>query len=429
VLIHDEPEAVVAARQAVRAWLAEAWDPGLTVRAWWARLAESGWGYPHWPTEWFGRGLGPIESAAVGEELAAAGALGPPNGVGPSMGANVLFVYGTEEQKHRWLPALARGEESWCQFFSEPGAGSDLASVQARAIRDGDQWVVNGQKVWNSGTLTADRGLLVSRTDPDLPKHRGISVFVIDVDQPGVEIRPIRQMNGRTEFNETFFTDATVVDDALIGGLNQGFRVAMTTLTSERAAFAGGGEHQLRRAGAGVKGGNLDRTVAEVLAEDTSEQMDGANTPPIHTPEALIALAAAHGRSADPRIRQQIAKVYAASEAMRFAGLRARAAAEAGQPPGAESSIAYLGGVRVIRLYRDVSAEIAGVAGLLTGPDAPDGGAVALTVVTAPCHGIQGGSEQIQRNIIGETILGLPKEPQVDRDVPFREIKVGTQRG
>jgi alkylation response protein AidB-like acyl-CoA dehydrogenase len=427
--IANEPETIEATRRAAAEWIAEAWDLELTVREWWARLADSGWGFPHWPRQWFGRGLSDVEAGVVRDELASAGALGPPGSAGPSMGANVLFAYGSEDQKHRWLPILARGEEYWCQFFSEPGAGSDLASLQMRAVLDGEHWVVNGQKVWNSGTLLADRGLLLARTDPDLPKHRGISFFVIDVDQPGVEIRPIRQMNGRTEFNETFFTDARVDADALVGGANEGFRLAMMTLTSERAAFAGGGEHRLITAIPGSKAQNLDRKVRDVLAEDRGEDIGGANTPPIHTTEALIDLARAFGRADDPVIRQRIARVHATSEALRFTGLRAQAAAQVGLAPGVESSIGYLGGVGVIRQYRDLSADIAGAATMLDGPDAPYEGAVALTVVTAPCHGIQGGSEQIQRNIIGERILGLPKEPQVDRDVPFRQVPAGTQRG
>ena len=199
---------IAAARKAVGEWLDGAWDPGLTVREWWARLAESGWGYPTWPKEWFGRDMSDVQADGVAQEMAARGVLGPPVGVGPAMGAKVILVHGTDGQKRRYLPGLARGEENWCQFFSEPGAGSDLASVQTRAVRDGDEWVVNGQKVWNSGTTHADRGLLVARTDIDVPKHRGMSYFIIDVDQPGIEIRPIRQMNGQAEFNETFFTDA-----------------------------------------------------------------------------------------------------------------------------------------------------------------------------------------------------------------------------
>jgi alkylation response protein AidB-like acyl-CoA dehydrogenase len=344
------------------------------------------------------------------------------------MGANVLFAYGTDEQKRRWLPALARGEESWCQFFSEPGAGSDLASVQTRAVRDGDRWVVNGTKVWNSGTLNADRGLLVARTDPDVPKHRGISFFVIDLDQPGIDVRPIRQMNGRREFNETFFTDAVVTDDGLVGSLNAGFGIAMLTLGSERAEYAGGGEHAFIDAAPGRKAGMLERRIGDVMAGSQHQEMGGANTPPIHTTDHLVDLARRHGRASDPVIRQRIAGVHALSEALRLTAMRGRAAAEAGRSPGPESSILYLGGVQVIRRFRDLAAEIAGPAATLWGPDAPDQGDVAMTVVTAPCHGIQGGSEQIQRNIIGERLLGLPKEPSVDRDIPFRDVKVGTQR-
>ena len=171
------------------------WDDQLTVRDWWRVLADSGWGFPTWPRESFGRGLNTEAASVVYDELARAGVLGPPEGAGPSMGAPTLFLFGSDEQKKRWLPRIAYGEEYWAQFFSEPGAGSDLASVQTRAVRDGDEWVFNGQKVWNSGTLFADRALLVARTDIDAPKHKG-SVLILDVEQTGVEIRPIKQMKG-----------------------------------------------------------------------------------------------------------------------------------------------------------------------------------------------------------------------------------------
>jgi alkylation response protein AidB-like acyl-CoA dehydrogenase len=344
------------------------------------------------------------------------------------MAAPVLFGHGTDEQRSRWLPALARGEELWCQFFSEPGAGSDLASVQTKAVRDGDDWVVNGQKVWNSSTILADRGILVARTDPDVPKHRGLSFFVIDVDQPGVEIRPIRQMNERTEFNETFFTDARVSDDAMIGRPGDGWRAAMTTLGNERADFAGGWEHPLAIVAAGERAGHLDRRVGDVLDDEGRDDIGESNTPPIHTPERVIELAREWGRTDDPITRQRLARVYAMSEALRWTGERAEAAATAGRQPGAESSVGYVGGVRLLRLIRDLVVEVTGPAGLLTGVDAPCDGDVAMTVTTVPAHGIQGGSEQIQMNILGERILGLPKEPQVDRDLPFREIVTGTQR-
>jgi alkylation response protein AidB-like acyl-CoA dehydrogenase len=409
-------------RTEIRTWLAEAWDPELTVRAWWARLADSGYGFPHWPAEWFGRSMSVREAAVVREEMAAARVLGPPIAVGTSMGAPVLLAHGTDEQRSRWLPALARGEELWCQFFSEPGAGSDLASVRTRAVRDGDEWVVNGQKVWNSGTLIADRAILVARTDPEVPKHRGLSFFVIDVDQPGLEIRPIRQMNGRTEFNETFFTDARVRNDAMIGAPGDGWRAAMTTLSNERTDFAGGWEHPLAIVDAGEKAGNLDRVVGELLEDPDRDEIGESNTPPLHRPEHVIELARGCDRAHDPIVRERIARVYAMSEALRWTAERASAAAAAGRQPGVESSIGYVGGVRVLRQIRDLAAEIAGPAGLLTGPESAAGGDVAMTVVTVPCHGIQGGSEQIQMNILGERMLGLPKEPQVDRDMPFREI-------
>ncbi len=430
--VHDD-WSVDETRRAVGQWLDQAWDPELTVRQWWARLADSGWGFPTWPVDWFGRGLSDVQANAVALEMAARGVLGPPVGVGPAMGVRVILAHGTDDQRQRYVPPLAGGVENWCQFFSEPGAGSDLASVQTRAVRDGQEWVVTGQKVWNSGTAVADRGLLVARTDVDVPKHRGMSYFIIDVDQPGIEVRPIRQMNGRSEFNETFFTEARVADAARVGEVGDGFQVAMTTLSSERSAFAGGGEHVLLSCAAGEKGGNLDRPVSEVLAEARAavalgEDVTGANTPPIHTPEQLISLARRHGRDRDPVIRQKIARVYGFSEALRFTGLRAQAAAQIGKPAGVESSISYLGGVRVLRLCRDLVGEIAGPAATLTaasGPAEP----VSTTILTVPCHGIQGGSEQIQMNIIGERILGLPKEPQVDRGVAFRDLKIGTQRG
>jgi alkylation response protein AidB-like acyl-CoA dehydrogenase len=415
-------------RTDVRAWLAEAWDAEITVREWWSRLADSGWGYPHWPADWFGQGMTPRQTTVVREELAAARVLGPPIAVGTSMAAPVLFEHGTDEQRSRWLPALARGEELWCQFFSEPGAGSDLAAVQTKAVRDGDDWIVNGQKVWNSSTILADRGVLVARTDPDVPKHRGLSFFVIDVDQPGVEIRPIRQMNERTEFNETFFTDARVSNDAMIGGPGDGWRAAMTTLGNERADFAGGWEHPLALVAAGERAGHLDRRVGDVLEDEGRDDIGESNTPPIHTPEQVIALAREWARTDDPVTRQRVARIYALSEALRWTGERAEAAATAGRQPGTESSVGYVGGVRLLRLIRDLVIQVTGPAGLLTGPDAPCDGDVAMTVTTVPAHGIQGGSEQIQMNILGERILGLPKEPQVDRDLPFREIVTGTQR-
>jgi alkylation response protein AidB-like acyl-CoA dehydrogenase len=411
-----------ALRREVRSFLGDNWDDTITVREWWRRLADSGWGFPTWPREWFGRGLPGDAADVVYDELARAGVLGPPEGAGPSMGAPTLFLFGTDEQKQRWMPRIAYGEEYWAQFFSEPGAGSDLASVQTRAVRDGDEWVFNGQKVWNSGTLFADRALLVARTDIDVPKHKGIGFFILDVDQPGVEVRPIKQMNGREEFNEAFLTDARAPDANRIGEPTGGWSVAMTVLTHERATFAGGGGATiLRSVEGGVKFGHLDRVVRDVLTEDRS-MANMANGLPISTVDAVIDLARRFGRLHDPSIRQRIAALHALSEALRLTGARGQAAERAGRDGGGESSIVYLGGVKVVRMYRDLVGDICGPYAMLDGSD------VAETITIAPAHGIQGGSEQIQRNVIGERLLGLPREPQVDRDVPFRSLKVGTQR-
>jgi len=411
-----------AVAEEVRGWLKDNWDPTITVREWWARLADSGWGFPTWPEEWFGRGLSSDAAVVVRRELSEANVLGPPIGMGVSLTSGVLFTHGTEEQKARWLPAIARGEEAWCQFFSEPGAGSDLASAQTRAVRDGDEWIVNGQKVWSSGAREADHGILVARTDIDVPKHKGLSFFGIDVEQPGIELRPIKQMNGQSHFNESFFTDARVPDENLIGGLSNGWAVAMTTLAHERTTYAAGRDYSLRGVAPGVKEGNLDRIVGDVMSEPPGDSGWTAAFP-LGFSDALVAVAKQYGADRDRTMRQRIAGLYALSEAIRFTGLRVKAAVQAGRPPGVESSIAYLAGVTIARQTRDLGLAMLGPHGMVMGPGAPLDGAVAMMALTVPCHGIMGGSEQIQRNIIGERVLGLPKEPQVDRDVPFRQIE------
>jgi alkylation response protein AidB-like acyl-CoA dehydrogenase len=409
-----------ALRREVRDWAVANWDPDRTLRAWWRMLVDSGWGFPTWPEEWFGKGFGAEAADIVRDELARAGVLGAPEGAGPSMAVPALLAFGTDAQKQRWIPTLAYGEEYWAQFFSEPGAGSDLAAVQARAVPDGDEWVVNGQKVWNSCTLFADRALLVARTDVDVAKHKGIGFFILDLDQPGVDIRPIKQMNGLEEFNEAFLTDVRIPDAQRIGAADAGWGVAMTVLQHERGNYAGGGNLELPSVEGGRKFGYVDRTCREVLASDRAFA-NIANALAIGTPEKMIELARRFDRLGDPHIRQRIAALHARREALRLTGLRGQAAAKAGKE-GGESSVVYLGMVSVVRMCRDLVAEIAGPAAMLAGTDIED------TITTAPAHGIQGGSEQIQRNVIGERLLGLPREPQVDRDVPFKLLKVGTQR-
>jgi alkylation response protein AidB-like acyl-CoA dehydrogenase len=340
------------------------------------------------------------------------------------MGAPVILQFGTDDQTRRFLRPIATGEEAWCQFFSEPDAGSDLASLKTKAVRDGEEWVVNGQKVWNSGTLTSDRGVLPLRTDPTVPKHRGLSFFIVDVEQPGIEIRPIEQLNYESHFNETFFTDARVRDEDLIGGLNNGWAVTLATLANERSSYAAGADYSFG-VPPGEKSGMLDLTCAEA-AERVRSTHKGYTGFPLGDARALAELAREHGRADDPVLRDRMMRLHAMSEVARLTALRAKAAADAGKVPGAESSLGHLAGVHIARATRDLGLDVIGAGGMLIGDDAPRNGSVAMMALSSLVHGIQGGTEHIQRNIIGERVLGLPKEPQVDRDIAFNEVLKST---
>src|SRR3954471_23000428 len=237
-LVMSEDREAAAVRDDVRAWLAENWDPERPLLAWRGMLADSGWGCPAWPREWYGRGLRPSLAGVVSEEFRAVGAVGTGVGAGVSLAANTILAHGSDELKGTYLRPIVTREHRWCQRFSEPGSGSDLAGLTARAVRDGDEWVVNGQKVWNTGAVKADYGMLLARTDWDSPKHRGITWFALPMKQPGVEVRPLRQMNDYSSFNEVFMTEARVPHANVVGGLNNGWAVATTTLMFERTMFA-----------------------------------------------------------------------------------------------------------------------------------------------------------------------------------------------
>ena len=224
----------------LRAWLAENWDPDLTVRAWWERLGLAGWAAPLLPVGKYGRGVSRLDALRVSQAIAEFGALGGPIGMGVSLAGPTIATHGTPEQAEHYLRDIVTGRRGWCQLFSEPGAGSDLAGLATRAERDGDVWVINGQKVWTSGGHLADLGMLLARTNPTAPKHQGITWFAIDMHQPGVDIRPLRQMTGASGFNEVFLTDATVPDANRIGDVNDGWSVANTTLAYERAGMGAG---------------------------------------------------------------------------------------------------------------------------------------------------------------------------------------------
>src|SRR5262245_13341571 len=407
-----------AIQQAAAGWLRQHWDPDLRVHEWWALLAESGWGFPSWPREWFGRGLRPEQAIAARPAFAEVGAIGPPASLGQLLGGPTLLAHGSRELQERFLPELAYGRELWCQFFSEPGAGSDLAGLQTRAVGDGDEWVVSGQKVWTSGAHYAERGMLLARTDPDVPKHRGLTYFIIDLDQPGVEVRPLHQMNGAHGFNEVFFTEARVGGDRIVGQLNGGWAVAITTLMYERFMSA------LPTAQPGRRLGMLDARAGDVAGGRVRSDREGFGAA---IARVAIDVARSLEREADPVVRQRLAALAALEEANRLGVLRSAAAARAGERSGAEGSVRKVARSNLARLGRDVGMEVMGAHGMLVGPDTPGGGRRRQAALSAPGASIAGGTDEIQRNIIGERVLGLPKEPRLDVDVPFRELRTGTQ--
>jgi alkylation response protein AidB-like acyl-CoA dehydrogenase len=403
----------------VRAWIASNWDLARRLGAWWRLLADAGLAFPTWPVGLGGRGWSAADGRMVERELAAAGAIGAPSGVGQTMGGPTVLAHGTEAQQAQFVPPLASGEECWCQLFSEPGAGSDLAGLRTRAVMDGDRWVVNGQKVWNSDAHRADRGLLLARTDVDVPKHQGISFLLVDMEQPGIEVRPLRQMNGDAEFDEVFLTDAVVEADRMIGAPGDGWRVAQTTLAYERAGI--GSRTSAVAFPAGARAGMLDTPVGELLDRAKSSSTRGPISGYIISPRVMADLAREHGVSDDPIVRQRLAEFRAMADVNRWTGQRNRAAAQ-GARNGAEGNVAKLAVARMARVSRDLGLSLLGPYGMLADADAPHDGAVQHVALSSPAASLGGGTDEIQRNIIGERGLGLPREPQLDRDVPFRGL-------
>jgi alkylation response protein AidB-like acyl-CoA dehydrogenase len=371
-------------------------------------LVDSGWGCPAWPREWFGRGLAADGAAAVGEELARAGAVGVATGVGMSLAAPTILAHGRDDLKARLLRPLATGAHKWCQLFSEPGSGSDLASLSTRAERDGDEWVVNGQKVWNSGAQRAQWGLLLARTDSSVPKHQGISCFALPMHQPGVEVRPLRQMNGHASFNEVFLTDARVADADMIGDVNAGWTVALTTLAHERSLAASIGAALRVLSGTG--------RAAREAAEEAREYWKTYEWYPQRAGRADLVPSemARRGVTHDPVLRQHAARVELVTRTARWSAQRAQAARAAGRAPGPEGSIAKLLSSEIARTSARAHSAIAGADAMLAGPESAVDGVLAEVLVSVPAQSIAGGTDEIQRNILGERVLGLPREPQPD---------------
>jgi alkylation response protein AidB-like acyl-CoA dehydrogenase len=365
--VEEESAELAAFRKEFRAWL-EAHHLGsigasfgssdvALAKQWQAALYDAG--YVDVPAD---------KAAIVSDELGKAGVFLGTFMVGMAMTRPTIVAHGTDEQKARFLPPLMRGDEIWCQLFSEPGAGSDLAGLTCRAERDGDEWIINGQKVWTSGAQHSDFGILMARTDWDVPKHRGITYFLFPMHQDGVEVRPLKQINGAAHFNEVFLTDARVPNDNILGGLNNGWAVAMTTLANERAAIGGGSG----------RGSAFDQLV------DTARK---------------------HGRIGDPVVRQELAKAYSRTEVLRWTGERG----------GTAVMTLKLGFAQHNKALGELALGLQGPAGAIRN-DWTD------SFLSAPSIRIAGGSDEVQRNVLGERVLGLPPEPRPDKAAPFKDL-------
>ncbi len=404
-------------RAEVRTWLADNWNSEMSLVAWRNKLVDSGWGMPQWPEAWHGRGLPLGLVRVVEEEFANVGAVGVARSGVRLLVAATLLEHGTGQQKEKFLRRILTGEATWCQLFSEPGSGSDLAGATTRADLHGDYWLINGEKVWSTSAHHADHGLLVARTDWDVPKHEGLSCFVADIKQPGVEVQPLKQMNGHASFNQVFFTDAQVPAENLVGRVGDGWKVAVTTLAHERRGADG-----LRPPS--KKGGI--RT-GRIHAEEQTE-LETANQPYTWYPQRagrvdlVLDRAKETGANTDPHARQEIAKLMIMARSAEWTARRARAAQRQGRPQGPEGSLGKLAASNVARTAAHVHTVMTGADALLTGTESPRDGIIAEILVSVPAISIAGGTDEIQRNIISERVLGLPKEPRFDTG-PFREVR------
>ncbi|MBF6570413.1 MAG: acyl-CoA dehydrogenase family protein [Candidatus Binataceae bacterium] len=403
-------------RAEVREWIAANWNPDMSLVEWRGKLADSGWGMPQWPQQWYGRGLPLALARAVEEELSNVGAVSVAKSGVRLLAAATLLEHGSDLQKKKFLRRILTGEDTWCQFFSEPGSGSDLAGATTRADLNGDYWIINGQKVWTTSAHHADHGLLLARTDWDAPKHEGMTFFVIDVKQPGVDVQPLKQMNGHASFNQVFFTDAKVPAENRVGDVGEGWKVAMTTLAHERRGADGLPPPSKR-------GTRVGRIHAEERAET-----EKANQPYKWYPQRagrvdlVIDRAKETGANRDTNVRQEIARLMIMAKSAEWTARRARAAQQQGRPQGPEGSLGKLAASNVARAAARVHTLITGTEAMLTGGASPRDGIIAEILVSVPAVSIAGGTDEIQRNIIAERVLELPKEPRFDTG-PFRNVR------
>jgi 3-oxochol-4-en-24-oyl-CoA dehydrogenase len=380
----DLPAEDDARRVAVRSWLADHPRPSGRV------LAEAGYVAPHWPRPW-GLDADPIHQLIIDDELRRAGVGRPSNQIGIGWAGPTLVYAGTDAQKDRYLIPLLAAEEIWCQLFSEPGAGSDLANLSTRAVRDGDEWVVNGQKIWTSMAQISQFGILIARTDPDAPKHKGISYFICPMDTPGIEIRPITEMTGSALFNEVFFTDVRLPAENLVGDIDEGWGLAKVTLGNERVSLSGGGALW----GLGPTGSDL------------------------------VDLVRRRGGTTDPHLRQRLAALHIHEEILRLIRLRTVSAAIKGQAPGPEASIRKVLADEHGQAVMALAHDLCGAEGLLVDghPLGDDPGMWHYGWLFSQALTIGGGTGDVQRNIVAERVLGLPHDIDVELGLSWAEAR------
>jgi alkylation response protein AidB-like acyl-CoA dehydrogenase len=399
---NDSPEEA-AYRDQVRKWLAEnaAAHKSTTAngrkpnspehmaeaKAWQTRKAESGYACITWPKAWGGGGGNPIQSVIFNQEETKAGVNYGYFTIGLGMCVPTVMAFADDDTKQRFVGPAVKGEEIWCQLFSEPAGGSDVAAARTRAVKDGDEWVINGQKVWTTGAQYSDYGIVLVRTDPDVPKHKGLTMFWIDMRDPAVEVRPIHQMSGGSDFNEVYFTDLRVKDSQRLGEVGEGWKVALVTLMNERLAVGGS-------AGPDYK-----------LVMDLARQL---------------------GSTKDAALREKLADWYVASEGLKLTRFRTMTALSRGQTPGPESSIGKIISANQMQDMANASMELEDQFGIINDPAiAPMGAAFQQSLMWAPGLRIAGGTDEILKNIIAERVLGLPGDVRVDKDVAFKDMPTG----
>ena len=400
----EDTKEEAAFRSEARAWLEanaptedemSGMDGMARAKFWQKRKADAGWACIKWPQEYGGRGANPIETVIMGQEEAQV--VAPETGVfgiGQGMAAPTLMTYADEEAKAQFLPRLASGEDIWCQLFSEPAGGSDLAALRTKAEKDGDDWIVNGQKIWTSGAHYSDWGIIVVRTDPTVAKHKGLSYFYLDMKSPGIEIKPIKQISGEANFNEVYFTDVRIPDSQRLGEVGQGWKVALTTLMNERASIGAGG------------GGTRFNSVKRL-----AQSVNIGGKPAIE----------------DSHVRAKLASWYVQEAGLKYTSYRTLSALSRGEIPGPENSIGKLVGAVKAQDMASFAIDLLEQQGIVRDAqqDEEFGALFQDTYMSIPGLRIAGGTDEIMANIIAERVLGLPQEPRMDKGIPFTEVPTG----